>query len=764
MEREWIIEDNSLDAETLLKNESIFSTANGYIGIRGNFEEKYASNLKSIRGTYINAFYEKVPITYNEKEFAFPESMQKIVNVIDSQDVDIIVDGERFSLFEGTVKSFKRYLDMRNGYYRRDIWWVSPNGKELKIKITRLASLKYLELFSINYEIEIIKPVNEIIIKSGINADVSNYLNPDDPRVSAGYSNILDLKSIAIEEGIIQASAETKSSRETVTVTTSHYLNLAHEEYYEKGKKWAKAIFKIKPGISKINFTKYNIYTDSRRFEKPEASGFKILKDVNRKTFKDLLMEQRICLDDYWSNSDINIQGDENLQLVIRYNLYELIQSVGKDSISNIPAKGLSGEGYEGHYFWDTEVYLIPFFTFCNPKLAKQLLKYRYIILDSARKRARELGHKKGAAYPWRTITGEECSSYFPASTAQYHINADIAYSYVQYFLITGDIDFIKDFGAEVIFETARIWLEIGHFDDGLFKIDDVTGPDEYTAIVNNNYYTNVMAKYNLKWAYKIYHMLKERYNQSLSKLCEKIKLGECEIKQFLKASENMYLPYDKKLKIIAQDDSFLSKAVWDFKNTPEENYPLLMNYHPLTIYRYQVLKQADTVLANFLVEDEADFETIKNSYDYYEKITTHDSSLSCAIYSIMASKIGYMDKAYKYFIETAKLDLDDTHGNTKDGLHIANMGGTWMAIVYGFAGLRVKEDYIILNPKLPLKWSNLKFKLLYRKAEISVSIYKEKTKITVDAVIPVKIKINNKLYSIPPGSGISYEIPNIYK
>ncbi len=436
------------------------------------------------------------------------------------------------------------------------------------------------------------------------------------------------------------------------------------------------------------------------------------------------------------------------MQQGLRFNIYQLLQGVGKDSISSITAKGLSGEGYEGHYFWDTEIYILPFFTLCNPKLAKQLLKYRHTILEAARKRAKELGHKKGAAFAWRTITGEECSGYFPAGTAQYHLNGDIAYSYIQYYLATGDKEFVKDFGAEVIFETARIWLEIGHFDKGLFKIDAVTGPDEYTAIVNNNYYTNVMAKNNLKYAVKWFNLLKEENEDYLKELCSRIALTEEEINVFEDVYKNMYLPYDEELKINAQDDSFLSKAVWDFENTPKENYPLLLHYHPLTIYRYQVLKQADTVLAHFLMEDEADFETIKNSYDYYEKITTHDSSLSCAVYSIMASKIGYMKKAYNYFIETARLDLDNTHGNTKDGVHVANMGGTWMSIVYGFMGVRIKEDHVALNPLLPDNWNNLKFKFLYKGAVVEVNISEGKTIVKVKTDKLIQLKIKEKLYT----------------
>lgn len=749
MKNEWIISDNSLKIEDLLKNESIFNVSNGYIGIRGNFEEGYPVDYPTIRGTYINAFYEEVPIHYGEKAYAFPETMEKIVNITDAQNINITINGERFSLLQGTVKSLNRYLDMESGCYVRDIWWISPLRKELKIKITRLASLKHLELFAIHYEIEKVNFDEGITIESEINGDVTNFTDESDPRVATGHSNILSVKSIVAQKDIMQIVSQTGNSKMLVAVTTKHNCNVNYEVSLLKEDNGVKATFKTAPGEKTISFTKYNVYTDSRRYKKLESQGIDIVEKVSCEPFKLLLEQQRDYLKQFWSLADINIKGDEKLELGLRYNLFQLLQAVGKDDKSNIAAKGLSGEGYEGHYFWDTEIYILPFFTLCYPKLAKGLLKYRYTILDNARQRAREMGHKKGAAYPWRTIAGKECSAFFPAGTAQYHINADIAYSYIQYYLATGDIDFIKEFGAEVVFETARIWLELGHFHKGEFKIDDVTGPDEYTAIVNNNYYTNVMAKYNLKWAVKLYYELFDKDTKILKSLCNKISLTEEEIEKFTCAYKNMFLPYNEELKINAQDDTFLSKAVWDFENTPKEKYPLLLNYHPLTIYRYQVLKQADTVLAHFLVEDDSDFETIKNSYDYYEKITTHDSSLSCAAYSIMASKIGYSEKAYEYFIDTARLDLDDTHGNTKDGVHTANMGGTWMAMVYGFAGLRIKEDYISLEPKLPENWRGLNFKFLYKGAHIQVDVKKDKTNITVQCECPINLKVNNILYEI---------------
>ncbi len=486
-------------------------------------------------------------------------------------------------------------------------------------------------------------------------------------------------------------------------------------------------------GAGEVHFTKYAVYTDTiRHGDDVIQEGMKILHQVKGKSFGELAEEQKRYLDDFWEVSDIMIEGDQLVQEGIRFNLYHLLQSVGKDPASNIAAKGLSGEGYEGHYFWDTEIYIFPVFLMTHPEIAKNLLLHRYSILEHAKARALEMGHEKGALFPWRTIAGKESSAFFPAGTAQYHISADIAYSYIQYYLATKDEEFMKGYGAEVLFETARLWADTGHLHNGKYRIDNVTGPDEYTCIVNNNYYTNVMAKHNLLWAVKIYRLLSRTDADRLRALAGRLDLTETEVDNWQMAGESMYLPYDETLQINAQDDSFLQKAKWDLKNTPSDKFPLLLHYHPLTLYRYQVLKQADTVLAHFLLEDEQELGTIRNSYDYYEAITTHDSSLSSCVYSIMASKLGYTDKSYNYFNETARLDLDNTHGNTKDGLHMANMGGTWLAIVYGFAGLRLKENGLSFSPMLPAEWNLLEFQLRYQGRRLKFQKTREFTVYTV--------------------------------
>ncbi|AOV09261.1 family 65 glycosyl hydrolase [Sporosarcina ureilytica] len=714
-------------------NESLLSLGNGYLGVRGNFEEGYQDEFNTIRGTYINAFHDEIEIKYGEKLHAFPDIQQKLLNVIDGQGIQIYLDDERFSLFEGEVIDFQRTLHMDLGFSERFVHWQSPTGKEVKLTFKRLVSFTTKELFAINVEIEPISGVQQVKIVSTVNGDVSNFVDKNDPRVAAGNAKRLHIINVSQDEKysvIKNRTYETKLDVACVTSTKIDSENVRYDSQVTESQ--IEEIYEFEAnGI--VHFTKYNVYTETLRHgEHVIEKGLEIQRKIAETSFIDLLKNQKEYLDNYWRQSDVKIEGDSQLQEGIRFNLYQLLQSVGKDPKSNIAAKGLSGEGYEGHYFWDTEIYMFPVFLMTHPEIAKNLLVHRYSLLDSARKRAKEMGHKKGALFPWRTITGQESSAFFPAGTAQYHISADIAYSYIQYYLVTQDESFLKDYMAEMLFETARLWNDTGHMQNGEFRIDSVTGPDEYTCVVNNNYYTNVMAKNNMSWAVKAFNLLKEQDENHLNELMNRLELSETEVTEWKNAAENMYLPYNEELKINAQDDSFLQKDRWDLENTPEDKFPLLLNYHPLTLYRYQVIKQADTVLAHFLLEDEQDLETIKNSYDYYEELTTHDSSLSCSIYGIMASKLGYDEKAYNYFIETARLDLDNTQGNTKDGLHMANMGGTWLALVYGFAGLRIKETGLYFAPTLPEAWQSLSFNLLYQGRILNIHLEKDAVTYTV--------------------------------
>lgn len=716
------INDLKLDKEDLILNETVFHNANGYIGVRSNFEEGYPDGIDSIRGSYINGFYDIAEMKQAEKLYGMVEEKQTMLNVVDSQEIYLFLDDEKFSMFEGTVLKSSRWLHMKEGYTARKVIWRSPKGKEVEILIKRMTSFHQLALFTIEYNVKALNFAGNITFESMHVGDVMNYSNPDDPRVAGESFMHLIPQSVEIMKDVSYIVTDT--SRSGLSVCTGVMNHISKDGTRDIIIEGHKTICRIRTKIDKgetLTLTKYTVFSDSIRTKDCKAEAMNEMEKALQVSLKEHYEKQTAYLANYWKQSSLEIVGDDELSLAVSYNLYQLVQSVGKDEYSNIAAKGLSGEGYEGHFFWDTEMYIQPFFTLTNPEIAKNLIAYRYTTLDAAKENARILGHKVGALYPWRTIMGKECSGYFPSGSAQYHINGDIAYSIVAYYLATKDMEFIAEKGAEIIFETARLWIDVGNYYNGSFRINDVTGPDEYTCIVNNNYYTNASAKYNLYWAIKFYQLLSKQ--GLLDKVVKKIGLRKEEIEEFRKAEEKMYLPYDETLKINPQDDSFLSKEVWDIKNTPKDKFPLLLHYHPLYLYRHQVCKQADTVLAHFIFEDAQSMETIRNSYLYYEKVTTHDSSLSTCIYSIVASKLGYKEKAYDYFGDSAKLDLFNTHRNTKDGIHTANMGGNYMAIVYGFGGLRLKEQGLFFAPALPKKWEGYEFKITYENSQIKIEV-----------------------------------------
>jgi alpha,alpha-trehalose phosphorylase len=742
----WIYKDINFKESYQLK-ETLFSTANGYLGVRGSFEEGLNKSL-SVRGTYINGFYESEEIIYGEKLHGFPDRSQSILNVIDTQEIKILINEENFSLQSGKVLFYERVLNLKEGVVIRTIIWQTPKGDEVKLVFKRLTSFIQRELFLMCVSIESINFEGKIKLISSINGDVSNIVSEDDPRIGTSKAKALSVAEIQIDTNNSYVKATTKHSKLTVVGGISHICSHNYIEKIEKEEQKVTHLFKghISKG-EKITFTKYAVYTDTVRHENELNQNRTILGTSLKQNFEYFANLQKEYLNDFWKYSDIQIDGDVEMQQGLRFNLFHLIQSVGKDRWSNISAKGLSGEGYEGHYFWDTEIYIFPFFLYTNPNLAKNLLNYRFTILDSARLRAKQMGHSIGALYPWRTIAGDECSPFFPAGTAQYHINVDIAYSIIQYFQVTEDINFMNEKGMEMLIEISRLMLHIGHYRiDGKFCIDAVTGPDEYTCIVNNNYYTNVLTKNLFN---NIGEIWKKLPLNILSQLKDRLQFSENELNDFLKAGKTMYLPYDSERNLTPQDDSFFNKKVWDFENTPKKNYPLLLNYHPLTLYRHQVCKQADTILGHFLLENESNLETIKNDFNYYEKITTHDSSLSTCIFSIMANRIGEYDKAYYYFMNTARLDIDNLHHNTKDGIHTACMGGSWMSIVFGFGGMRMVDGELNFHPHLPKNWKSLDFKINFKNSILNCRLKADTIQFKLEKGNPLKVKVNDVIVEV---------------
>jgi alpha,alpha-trehalose phosphorylase len=494
-----------------------------------------------------------------------------------------------------------------------------------------------------------------------------------------------------------------------------------------------------------IQLTKYMVYHTSQTASAEELCGGAewTLDRVTAHGFSQLLASQEQFLTEFWRRSDVRIKDIEDrtkrttveIQAAIRFNLFHILQASARADDAGVPAKGLTGQAYEGHYFWDTEIYLLPFLTYTSPRIAKNLLAFRYRMLPRARARARELGHR-GAMFPWRTINGEEASAYYAAGTAQYHINADIMYALRKYVQATGDEQFLRDCGAEMLVETARLWRDLGFYSDrksGKFCINAVTGPDEYNTVVNNNAYTNLMARENLRYAAETVQKLREVEEDAFNALAQKTSLEHSEVEEWLRAADNMYVPYDDKLKIIPQDDDFLEREPWDFRNTPPDHYPLLLFYHPLNIYRKQVIKQADVVLAMFLLGDAFPPETKKRNFNFYDPLTTGDSSLSSCVEAIIAAQTGDVEKAIRYGMAALLMDLADVGGNVKDGCHIASMGGTWMMLVYGFGGMRDDDGILSFWPRrAPQDNAILRFPVTYHGQMLEVEIGVEKVEYTL--------------------------------
>lgn len=730
-------------------NETLFHNANGYLGVRACLEEGTPEGWDTMRGTYINGFYDVIPMKQAENLCNLVEQKERMLNVADIQTIKLKVDGEDFNLNDGTVIENSRTLNMDEGYTLRRVVWRSPLGREVGLTVKRMASFEKPTLFTMEYEVQSLNFHGKVEIESWHIADVMNYYTLDDPRLAAENIKNLSVLDMALEDGISTAVSITSGSSLTMCSAVGHkIIGLAVSELEKPGN--ARSVLKVKGELKqgeRVVIEKYCVLTDSIRYDDVKAAAMKDIKEAMCLGLDYYYKAQADYLNRFWSCTDLKILGDEAMNNAISFNMYQLLQSAPKDRHCSVSAKGLSGEGYEGHYFWDTEMFILPFFTLNNPDTARALLSFRFNTMDKARENARLLGHKKGVLFPWRTITGRECSGYYPSGTAQYHINGDIAYAVISYYLATGDLDYIRDEGAEIVIETARLWMDVGNFVDGRFVINAVTGPDEYTCIVNNNYYTNCSAKYNLRWAVKFAKLLKA--NGLEERVYSRLNLSDEELQEMERAADAMFLPYDDKLGINPQDDSFLNKPVWDLNNTPKEDFPLLLHYHPLHLYRYQVCKQADAVLAYLLFEDEQPVEVMKKSFEYYEKITTHDSSLSTCVFSMVASRLNMKDKGCFYFGDSTKLDLENTHNNTKYGIHAANMGGSYMAVVYGFAGMRIKESGISIAPFLPPRWDGYEFKIHYRGRLLKISVLKKEIRVELLEGSQVAIKIFDKEYVV---------------
>lgn len=761
---EWCVTESSFDYESNYRDETIFALGNGYIGIRGCFEEGYSGPAgTSLEGTYINGFYDSAPIIHGEDAYGFARHRQTMLNVTDGKRLRLFIGEEEFKMTPQTVRSYRRTLDMRSGVLTREVLWESESGKQLQVVVSRLVSLTRKHVTALRYTVTPVNFDGTLRLVSSLEGEVYNQVTAGDPRVGSSLvGQVLKVEEKRAEgRGGILLSY-TKSTRFGLACAMEHEYPLTWRSNLTQGEQNISLTIEI-PATRGTSYTldKFISYCSTKDYSAAEVMerSLKEVQEARQDSFDALALEQRSYLDEFWRKADVEIKGDEALQQGIRFNLFHLLQSVGKDGKTNIGAKGITGEGYEGHYFWDTEIFIQPVFLYTVPEITKHLLEYRYSILDAARARAKELSHR-GALYAWRTIDGAETSAYFPAGTAQYHINADVMYALKKYIRATQDHEFLFSKGAEMLFETSRFWCDLGRFIPGKgFCIHTVTGPDEYTALVDNNAYTNYMAKDQLEFALEVVALMKDQCPDRFEELSTRIALTEAELSMWKQAADEMYIKVDEERGIIAQDDSFLEKPVWDFENTPPDHKPLMLYYHYLNIYRHQVLKQADVVMVQFLQNDRFTLAQKKRCFDYYEPLTTHDSSLSCSVHSVLAAELGYEDKAYEYFMHSARMDLDDYHKNSNAGIHTACMAGSWMSIVNGFAGMRESRGDLSFRPTLPKVWGGYSFKVNFREKLLKVEVDAHAVRYTLEEGDVVEFRHFGQKVQLTAGKSSSFSM-----
>lgn len=734
----WRYVQKKLTPEMIGRDEGIFTTSNGYIGIRGSFEEN-EYNLQ--RATFINGFHETWPIIYGEEAFGFPKTGQTMMPVTDASYISLLVDDESFSLRHAYLLDFERALDFKNGTLDRSLIWETAAGKQVKVESQRLVSFPERHMAAIQYSVTVLNSSAHISLCSDILCQqVSTSDERPDPRMDKPMFHKVFIPEVQQSEDqrIILGHSTCNSGLKLVCGIDHEFNSKGHftvKTRQDENSGRVSYTGDVQEGetITLIKYITYHTSSPVPDFNDLVHRAEQTLDRALTYGYDRLLEKQRNFMDEFWYTSDIKLEAkDPQVNQNLRLHLYHLLSATARVQNSGVGAKGLTGSGYEGHTFWDMDIYMMPFLIYNNPRVARNLLIYRYNMLEQARHWAAQ-HNQKGAMFPWRTITGEEASAFFLAGTAQYHINADIAFAIKKYVKITGDHDFLKKYGAEILVETARLWADLGFYDDlGKFHIHGVTGPDEYSALVNDNTFTNLMAKDNLRYAAEVAQMLWENDATAYNHLKHKTDLQESEITEWLNAADCMYVAYDENLGLNPQDESFLELERWDLENTPAEKFPLLLNYHPLVLYRYQVIKQADIVLAMFLLGHEFTDELKKRNFDYYDPLTTGDSSLSASIQGIMANELGYTDLATKYFTYAMLMDIANISGNVSHGLHLASMGGIWMAVVHGIGGMRDHNGELHFNPRLNHSITGVSFNLTVRGCLLSVKIDPEATSYTL--------------------------------
>jgi alpha,alpha-trehalose phosphorylase len=713
----WAVREANVDIDRLAQTESVFALANGHIGLRGNLDEGEPFGLP---GTYLNGFYELRPLPYAERDYGNPEAGQEVVNVTNGKIIRLLVEDEPFDVRYGELRSHERTLDLRGGVLRRSVEWVSPTGSAVRINSTRLVSFTQRAVAAIVFEVEALDGPTPIVVQSELVANESMPERDGDPRAAAALTAPLQSEGSAAAGMRAIMTHRTSSSGLRVSAAMGHVIDgpdgvdYSAEAFDDLARLTVSADVSPERPLRLVKFLAYG-WSAERSVPALRDQVGGALSGAEHRGWDRLLAEQRAYLDAFWEHADVELDGDAELQQAIRFALFHALQAGARAEQRAIAAKGLTGAGYDGHAFWDTETFVLSLLTYTVPDAARDALRWRHSTLDLARARARQLG-LRGAAFPWRTIAGQECSGYWPAGTAAFHVNADIADAVIRYQRAAGDLQFEAEVGTELLIETARLWRSLGHHDaGGQFRIDGVTGPDEYTAIHDNNVYTNLMAQQNLRAAADA----AERYSSVAARLAVDLE----ETASWRDAADAIAIPYDSERRLHAQAEGFTQHDRWNFEDTLPDQYPLLLHFPYFDLYRKQVVKQADLVLAMHLRGDAFSIEQKARNFAYYETLTVRDSSLSACAQAVLAAEVGHLELAYDYLAEAALLDLDDLDHNTRDGLHIASLAGAWIAVVAGFGGLRDHDGTLSFAPRLPQALDRLTFRICYRGRRLRIEV-----------------------------------------
>ena len=750
--REWTVEETVWNRKDSKIGETIFTIANGYLGIRGFFEEGFFEDSEfGDRTTMINGVYEFFPYKHVWCRPGFPKRYHTIVGQANPFDFEIFVDGEKVDFYQSEkIKDYKRVLDLKTGNVNRTFKFTTENGKEVSLSFDRFASQENKHLALCKFTVTASKACT-VKIKASLAMPV--LANSSKEELGNAKGEIFDFIKYEKTENVMQLNYKTKKSGFVIAVAVADTYSKDGSTVVENGEKGLSEVKEISLADGEsLTVNRSAVYATSRDFPETYTSFVKEqAKASNKESYESQLEISKKHLDIFWENTDVQIDTDVLVQQGLRFSAFQIFQSTGKDGITNISANGLSGTAYCGHTFWDTEVFMMPMYIYTNPEIARQLLLYRYNILDKARERASQMDDV-GALFSWNSINGEECGHVFEAATAQYHINNDVFYAIYRYYEATEDEEFIRDYGAEILFEISKCMAHRGAFiptKGNKFCINVICGPDEYNPVVDNNLYTNVLTQKQLYFTLKVADLLKEKYPEKFNALCEKCAVDENEMALWKKAADNMYIPYSKELELYMQDDNFLYKDPIDVDSIPKAKLPLLTNLHPLNLWRYQVIKQADIILLTFICSEYFTAEQRKKIFDYYEPKTIHDSSLSASIHSIVACDVGDKSDAYGYLKQAVRMDLDNVNGNTYFGLHAACMGASWMMVVNGYAGLRIYDNMLHFKPFINEGWKKFTFSLLFRGTRIKVSIDPVNTEYQILSGKPITIEHNGKQYVI---------------